>query len=92
MKQAFESVCRRFLIRHKIPKKLGEYLISLDAEGDVFVKCTKNLNILERGIEALRNEWYRFKAKKRSWSRRPFITPLLGSSTRHTTHCTEELP
>ena len=30
----------------------------------MYVKCPKNLNILERGIEALRNEGYRFKARK----------------------------
>ena len=68
MKQAFDSVCRRLLlwclVRLKIPKGLAAYLISLDADGEVFVKCPKNLNILERGVEALLKEGRRFKAEK----------------------------
>ena len=68
MKQAFDSVCRRLLlwclVRLKIPKGLAAYLISLDADGEVFIKCPKNLNILERGVDALMNEGHKFKAEK----------------------------
>ena len=68
MKQAFDSVCRKFLlwclIRLSIPKELAEQLINLDVGGLIFVKCPKNLDLLERGLEALLREGISFLAEK----------------------------
>ena len=50
--------------RLSIPKELAEQLINLDVGGLVFVKCPKNLKILERGLEALLKEGLSFLAEK----------------------------
>ena len=94
MKQAFDSVCRRLLlwclVRLKIPRGLAAYLISLDADGEIFIKCPKDLSILERGVDALMNEGHRFKAEK-GIGQGDLPSPLfLGGHLRPTPGDTEE--
>ena len=68
MRRAFDSVGRRFLlwclVRLKVPRELASYMISMDDEGEVFVKCPHNMEIAERGIAALDKEGMSFKTKK----------------------------
>ena len=68
MRKAFYSVGRRFLlwclVRLKVPRDLAAYMISMDDEGEVFVKCPHNMEIAERGIAALDKEGISFKTMK----------------------------
>ncbi len=68
MRRAFDSVGRRFLlwclVRLKVPRDLAAYMISMDDEGEMFVKCPHNMEIAERGIAALDKEGIRLKTMK----------------------------
>ena len=68
MTKAFDSVDRNFLIaclvRLHVPEALACQMIGLDDDEQVFVKCPRNMEIAERGIEALGKEGYKFKSMK----------------------------
>ena len=68
MKRAFESLGRRFIVRSlmrlHIPHDLAEFLTSLDCNGDVFVKCPKNIKIAENGLDHLDNNGDKFQTGK----------------------------
>ena len=46
------------------PEELAEQMIGQDDNEKIFVKCPRNMEIAERGIEALNKEGYNFKAMK----------------------------
>jgi hypothetical protein len=68
MSKAFDSADRNFviacLVRMHVPEGLAEQMIGLDENEKIFVKCPRNLEIAERGVEALDQEGYKFKAMK----------------------------
>ena len=68
MKGAFDSIDRNLLIaclvRLWVPEELAEQMINLDDNERIFVKCPRNMEIAERGVEALDAEGYRFKTMK----------------------------
>ncbi len=68
MRRAFDSVGRRFLlwclVRLKVLRDLVAHMISMDDEGEVFVKCPHNMEIAERGISALDKEGISFRTMK----------------------------
>jgi hypothetical protein len=47
-----------------VPEKLAEQMIGLDDGEQIFVKCPRNMEIAERGIEALGKDGYKFKSMK----------------------------
>ncbi len=68
MSKAFDSIDRNFLIacleRLYVPRELAEQMIGLDDKEKIFVKCPRNMEIAERGIDSLDKEEYRFKSMK----------------------------
>ena len=68
MTKAFDSVDRKFLIaclvRLHVPEALACQMIGLDDDEQIFVNCPRNMEISERGIEALGKEGYKFKSMK----------------------------
>ena len=68
MKRAFDSLGRRFIVRSlmrlHIPQELAEFMTSLDCNGDVFVKCPKNIKIAEKGLDHLDKSGDKFQTGK----------------------------
>ena len=52
------------LLRMHVPEELAVQMIGLDDEEKIFIKCPRNMEIADRGIEALDKEGYNFKAMK----------------------------
>jgi len=68
MTRAFDSVGKKFLrrclVRLGVPAGLAAFIISLDDEGHVFVKCPYNVEVANGGINELEEIGYKFMTKK----------------------------
>ncbi len=73
-----------------MPRELAEQMIGLDNEEQIFFKCPRNMEITERGIDALEKEGYKFKSMKGVGQGDKPSPLLLGSCDGHATQCTQE--